>query len=290
MVGRPNVGKSTLINAVLGQKIAAVSPRPQTTRKQQLGILTREDAQIIFTDTPGIHQPKHKVGRFMNSEAIQSLEDSDAILFLVDVSVNPHEEDQMIAGILEKVDERIPIVMVLNKVDLLEIDNLPAQTELYKEILPKAEVISISAIGQDNVPELVKRILALLPENPPFYPEDQITDYYERDIAADLIREAALIILRDEIPHGIAVRIDQYNERGDKGAYIEGTLFVERDSQKGIVIGEGGKMIKQISTKARQEIERMSGRKVFLRLRVKVRKNWRNDENTLRLFGFKGKN
>ena len=226
----------------------------------------------------------------MNSEAIQSLEDSDAILFLVDVSVNPHEEDQMIAGILEKVDERIPIVMVLNKVDLLEIDNLPAQTELYKEILPKAEVISISAIGQDNVPELVKRILALLPENPPFYPEDQITDYYERDIAADLIREAALIILRDEIPHGIAVRIDQYNERGDKGAYIEGTLFVERDSQKGIVIGEGGKMIKQISTKARQEIERMSGRKVFLRLRVKVRKNWRNDENTLRLFGFKGKN
>jgi GTP-binding protein Era len=289
VVGRPNVGKSTLINAIIGQKIAAVSPRPQTTRKQQLGILTQDNAQIIFTDTPGIHQAKHKLGQFMNDEAVHSLEDSDIILFVTDVSVVPQGEDLIIADILEKVDDRIPIVMVLNKVDLVEEKELLNQIENYNGLLQQVEVISVSASELKNLPELASRIIELLPENPPFYPEDQVTDFYERDIAADLIRETALIILRDEIPHGIAVRIDEFTERGDTGAYIEATLFVERDSQKGIVIGEGGKMIKRISTAAREEIERMSNRKVFLRLRVKVRKNWRNDENTLRLFGFKGK-
>jgi GTP-binding protein Era len=289
VVGRPNVGKSTLINALMGQPITAVSPRPQTTRRQQLGILTNDLAQIIFTDTPGVHHAKHKLGNYMNEEAVLALEDSDVILFIVDGSVEPDAEDVLLADILKELKHDVPVILALNQTEGFPEEALSLGQELYKNLVPQADVISISALSHINLDELLGKIIGYLPEHLPFYPPDQITDLYEREIAADLIRAAALIILRDEVPHAIAVRIDEYTERGDQGAYIDGTLFVERESQKGIVVGAGGKMIKRISTEARKAIEEMSGRKVYLRLRVKVRKNWRNDEKSLGLFGFRGK-
>jgi GTP-binding protein Era len=287
VAGRPNVGKSTLINALLGQKIAAVSPRPQTTRKQQLGILTLENAQIIFVDTPGLHFQKHKLGGMMNQEAVIALKENDVILFLVDASVSPQDEDSLLADTLKEVGRDVPVLLALNKVDLLNGDDTAYRMKAYQKLVPQAETIFISALTGIGLDRLLAALIEKTPENPPFFSEEQITDAYERDIAADLIREAALLHLRDEVPHSIAVRIDNFKERGDTGAYIEATLFVERDSQKGIVIGKGGGMLKAIGTKARTEIEEMSGRKVFLRLRVKVRSNWRNDEKFLRMFNFR---
>ena len=289
VIGKPNVGKSTMINAIMGQKIAAVSPRPQTTRKQQLGILTLDNAQLIFTDTPGLHFEKHKLGKHMNTEAMSALMDSDVIMFVVDVSAPPTDEDKMIANILIEEKLKVPKILVLNKIDLVRGDRLEELTDKYQDMVPGADSVLISAVKNDGFEDLIEKLIGFLPENPPFYPEDQVTDYYEREISADLIREATLIILRDEVPHSIAVRIDEFTERGMEGAYIQATLFVERDSQKGIVIGKKGNMIKRISTHAREQIEEMSGRKIFLNLRVKVRKNWRNDEHTLGLFGFKKK-
>jgi GTP-binding protein Era len=290
LLGRPNVGKSTLMNSLLKQKIASVSPRPQTTRRQQLGILTLDEAQVIFTDTPGIHFAKHKLGNYMNEEAVMALEDSDIIYFLVDGSVKPNEEDELISGLIRKVSNSVPKYLVLNKADRIgdETERTSMETR-YTSLVPSAERIWVSAIQSGGIEELVQKTIADLPIHPPFFPPDQVTDLYERELAADLIREAALLILRDEIPHGIAVRIDEFSERENGVAYIEATIFVERSSQKGIVIGEGGRMIKRLGTTSRQSIEEMSGRKVFLRLRVKVRKNWRNDDKSLRLFGFRGK-
>jgi GTP-binding protein Era len=287
MMGRPNVGKSALINALLGEKIAAVSPWPQTTRKRQLGILTTELGQIVFVDTPGIHNPIHKLGQHMNEEAISALEDSDVILILCDISQPPNEEDQKLADIIMRLNRSIPILMALNKLDIKD----PEETEIiqdeFKQLFPRInEFISISATQGNNLDLLISLLYKYLPEGPYFFPEDQITDLYERDIAADIIREAALFHLRDEVPHSIAIRIDEFKERNDKGALISATLFVERDSQKGIVIGKNGRMLKQIGTLARKEIENIFKYKVFLNLRVKTRKNWRNDKTALRLFGF----
>ena len=287
VMGRPNVGKSTLLNALLGIKVAAVSPWPQTTRKQQMGILTLEDAQIIFVDTPGVHNPLHKLGEHMNEEAAEVLRECDLCMLVVDVSEPPGEEDQLLADLLVDLKRPIPTILALNKADLVDPEGLELHQKAFQDMFPQAgELLPISATRGDNLDLLVKEIVSQLPEGPPFFPEDQITDLYEREIAADLIREAVLYHLRDEVPHSIAVRIDEYKERDHHGAYIAATLFVERDSQKGIVIGQGGSMLKKIGIAARQEIEAMSGRKVFLQLRVKVRKNWRNDEGALRLFGF----
>jgi GTPase len=288
VMGKPNVGKSTLINALLGTKIAAVSPWPQTTRKRQMGIITRDDAQIIFVDTPGVHQPLHKLGERMNQEAADVLEESDLALVIVDASQPPDEEDRQLADLLLPLSRRLPILVAMNKIDLVKSSDLQARYNSFEGLLPHAEILPISATAGDNLDRLVDMIITHLPEGPPFFPEDQITDLYEREIAADLIREAALFHLREEVPHSIAVRIDEFTERNERGAYIAATLFVERESQKAIVIGQGGEMLKKIGTAARHEIESMSGRKVFLRLRVKVRKNWRNNEAALRLFGFGG--
>jgi GTP-binding protein Era len=287
ILGRPNVGKSTLVNALLRQKIAAVSPKPQTTRRRQLGILTDESSQIVFVDTPGLHEARHKLGEFLNQEAREALEHVDAALFLVDASVEPTEEDRSVAALLSHLPGRVPRFLALNKIDLLDSLQLIARTEDYSKLLPGAEVRRVSARQGTGLEELHSALVGVLPERPPEYPEDQVTDSYERDIASDLIREAALLKLRDEVPHGIAVRIDEFTERENGMAYIAATLFVERESQKGIVIGDGGKMLKAIGTAARQEIESMGGRPVYLELRVKVLKEWRKDENALLRFGYK---
>jgi GTP-binding protein Era len=287
VMGRPNVGKSTLLNRLLQQTIAAVSPKPQTTRLQQLGILTTPEAQMIFIDTPGLHNPHHKLGEYMNRDALQALEDVDLALLVLDGSQPPHPEDEIFGHNLSGLKKRSPVLKVLNKIDLIPHDVLADRIQEYQTVEPEVEIIPISASQGKNLDELLEAIRGHLPPGPLLYPEDQITDLYEREIAADLIRASAMDLLDQELPHVIAVRIDEYQERGDKGAYIEATIFAERDSQKGILIGEGGKMIKSIGSAARKEIEAMSGRKVYLKLRVKVRKNWRNDENTLRLFGFK---
>jgi len=286
VMGSPNVGKSTLINSLVGTKIAAVSPWPQTTRKRQLGIYTSQFAQIIFIDTPGVHRPLHKLGEYMNQEAAGVLKESDLVLFIVDISQPPGKEDLLLADLIKDPKIRAPILLVLNKVDLVDPTALNLYEVAYRQIIPQATAIFTSATKGENLDNLIKEIISRLPESPPFYPEDQLTDLYERDISADLIREAALFNLRDEVPHSISVRIDEFTERNDHGAYIAATLFVERESQKPIVIGQGGELIKRIGTAARQEIERMTGRKVFLQLRVKVRKNWRNNDAALQLFGF----
>jgi GTP-binding protein Era len=288
IVGRPNVGKSTLVNALLGQKIAAVSPKPQTTRKRQLGILTTDTAQLVFVDTPGIHHPRHKLGTFLNQEAEEALGGVDVIVWLVDVSVRPTDEDKQIAALLTRVPRKIPVLLAANKMDLIQGDALARSVEGYQELLRReAQVISISASQNQNLDQLQELLISLAPVRPPEFDEEQITDSYERDIAADLIREACLLRLRDEVPHGVGVRIDEFTERENGMLYIAATVFVERESQKGIVIGEGGKMLKQIGSSARKEIEEMGGRPVFLELRVKVLKDWRNNEEALRRLGYK---
>ena len=286
ILGKPNTGKSTLVNKLLGQKIAAVSPRPQTTRRRQLGILTREKAQLVFVDTPGIHAPKHKLGQFLNQEAEEALEGVDIALFLVDASEEPDEDDQRIAFMLQSLRKKPRLVMGINKVDLVKGEILDKRREEYQALLPQAELVMFSAVTGQGLDELQNYLETLLPEREAEFPEEQLTDLYEREIAADLIREAALIALRDEVPHGLNVRIDEFKERSNEVVYIHATIFIERESQKGIVIGEGGRMLKKIGSAAREEIEKMGGRKVFLELRAKVEKDWRNREDVLRRFGY----
>jgi len=288
IIGRPNVGKSTLLNALLGQKIAAVSPKPQTTRKRQLGILTADKYQLVFVDTPGIHNPRHKLGNFLNQEAEGSLEGVDVALWLVDSSVKPTDEDKQIGLLLGKLPRRTPLVLAANKIDLIPAEALTRNLEAYQASVKKeASTIAVSATHDLHLDELVELLVSFSPFREPEFEEDQVTDSYERDIAADLIREACLNNLREEVPHGVGVRIDDFKERENGMLYIAATIFVERNSQKGILIGEGGTMMKAIGSAARKEIEEMGGRKVFLELRVKVLKDWRDDENAMMRLGYK---
>ena len=287
VMGRPNVGKSTLMNAYLGQKIAITSSKPQTTRHTQLGILSRPEAQVIFVDTPGIHQPRNPLGEYMVEAAIRALADADAILFIVDVSVPPGPSDERLAALIAGRAEPAPVVLALNKSDQLQPADILPHTEAYRALAAGAEWMLISATRGDNIEQLLALLIAALPPGPPLYPEDEVTETQVRDLAAEFVREAALNALAEEVPHGIAVEVDEFRERGDKGAYITATVFVERESHKGIVIGRGGSMLKQIGSAARQEIERLLGYPVFLELHVKVRPNWRKNQADVQRLGYR---
>jgi GTPase len=286
IVGRPNVGKSTLVNCFLGQKVAAVSPRPQTTRNRQLAILTLPNAQIIFLDTPGIHNPRHKLGDFMNETALKTLSEVDIIIWMVDISHSPHEEDILIASHLAALRRPPAIFLALNKTDrILPVIQSERENE-YHSLLPRTRPFFLSLVRKEGLQELIDAIFEKLPAGEPLYDPEEITDFYEREIAAELIRESALLHLRDEIPHSIAVRIDDFLERGEAGARINATILIEREAHKGIVIGQAGSMLKRIGSSARLEIEKMSGRKIYLELRVKVDKNWRDNPHSLAVLGY----
>lgn len=286
MVGRPNVGKSTLLNALLGQKIAGVSPWPQTTRRRQMGVLTLPSAQIMFHDTPGWHTPKNNLGKAMIRMAESAIADSDMVLFLADLTQAPDDPDRELALWLQNHKRGAPVILALNKADAVSPAVLEQRSAQYRSLMPDAECLALSAQQNRGLQDLIAAVIARLPEGPILYPEEEITDLSEREITADLIREAALQRLRAEVPHGVAVRVDQYIERGEAGAFVEATIFVERESHKAIVIGKGGAMLKAIGTDARRKIEEMSGRKLFLQLRVKVLPGWRNREDSLRRLGY----
>ncbi|MHB1125784.1 MAG: GTPase Era [Bacillota bacterium] len=284
IIGRPNVGKSTLLNHLLNQKIAIMSDKPQTTRNRIQGILTTEECQIIFLDTPGIHKPKHKLGEYMVEIAQRTLRDVDIILHMVDATAAPGPGEEYIQGILEKVVT--PVFLVVNKIDAVDKDTLLARLLNYASFYNYAEVIPVSALQGNNTDRLVEVLQKYLPEGPQYYPSDVITDQPERFIIAELIREKILNLTRDEIPHSVNVEISQMEQQRDDLMHIGAVVYVERTSQKGIVIGQGGLLLRQIGTLAREEIENLLGSKVFLEIWVRVKKNWRKEEAVLRNFGF----
>jgi GTP-binding protein Era len=285
VVGKPNVGKSTLMNAYLGQKIAITSPKPQTTRNRLLGILTTPQAQIIFVDTPGIHDPRHKLGEYMVEAAVKAIPDADLVLFLVDASRPPGDEDRQIADILRRYPD-LPTLLVLNKADLLAGDEVAVHVDAYRQLGDFEEWLPISALHGQNRDALLERIVENLPPGPRYFPEEQVTDQQLRFRAAELIREQIMRHLRQELPYSVAVVVDQFKERHENLTYISANVFVERDTQKAIVLGRGGEMIKRIGRDARHEIQDLLGTRVYLELWVKVRKKWRKDDKELRRLGY----
>lgn len=288
VIGRPNVGKSTLMNALLGEKVAIVSPKPQTTRLRQLGIYTRDDAQVVFVDTPGIHNPRTPLGEFMVTVALDALKDADVILFVADLSEDATAEDRQIADLVRQAQAETPALLVLNKVDLVDSpDRLQRRVAEFRGLVPDADWLTTVATSGEGAPQVLEHIIGKLPEGPRYYPADQLSDTAMRDIVAEIIREKVLLNLEQEVPHGVATVVEEYKQRSDDMTYIHATIYVERDTHKGIVIGKKGQMLKTISQQAREEIEAFVGSRVYLELWVKVLKNWRRDEKTLRQLGYR---
>ena len=288
LIGRPNVGKSTLMNHLIGQKIAITSDKPQTTRNRIQTVYTDDRGQIIFLDTPGIHKAKNKLGEYMVNVAEHTLRDVDVILWLVEPSTFIGAGERHIAEQLNKV--KTPIILVINKIDTVKNqDEILTFMATYKDICDFAEIVPLSALKEKNTDLLTELIFKYLPYGPQFYDEDTVTDQPMRQIAAELIREKALRLLNDEIPHGIAVTIERMKERPDGIMDIDASIVCERDSHKGIIIGKGGSMLKRIGTEARKDIERMMEIQVNLKLWVKVRKEWRDSELYMKNYGYDGK-
>lgn len=286
IIGRPNVGKSTFLNRVIGQKIAIMSDKPQTTRNKVQGVLTLEDSQLIFIDTPGIHKPKHRLGDFMMKVAQNTLKEVDLVLFMVNAQEGYGRGEEFIIEKLQNV--KTPVFLVINKIDLIHPDQLLEFIESYKQKFDFAEIVPISALEGNNIEKLLEQIKGKMPEGPQFYPADQVTDHPERFIVSELIREKALHLTREEIPHSTAVVIEKMERQTDKDmVHVMATIIVERDSQKGIIIGKQGSMLKEIGKRARLDIENLLGSKVFLELWVKVQKDWRNKASHLRDYGFR---
>ena len=284
LIGRPNVGKSTLMNYLIGQKIAITSNKPQTTRNRIQTVLTTEEGQIIFVDTPGIHKAKNKLGEYMVNIAERTLNEVDVVLWLVEPSTFIGAGEKHIAQQLERVNT--PVILVINKVDSVKKEEVFASIAAYKDLYDFAEIVPVSARSGENTRELLKEIFKYLPYGPQFYDEDTVTDQPERQIVAELIREKALHCLNEEIPHGIAVTIERM-QKTRKLTHIDATIICERDSHKGIIIGKQGNMLKKIGSTARYEIEKMLDRQVNLQLWVKVKKDWRDSEFLMKNFGYR---
>lgn len=285
IIGRPNVGKSTFLNKVIGQKISIMSDKPQTTRNKIQGVLTKEDCQMVFIDTPGIHKPKHRLGDFMMKVAENTLNEVDAVLFMINAKEGFGKGDQFIIDRMEKV--KSPVFLIINKIDLVTPEQLLKLIDEYKDKADFEEIIPISALEGNNVDHLLDELLKHLPEGPQYYPADQVTDHPERFIITELIREKALHLTREEIPHSIAVVMENMEKRKDEKIFIQATIITERSTQKGIIIGKQGSMLKEIGVQARKDIETLLGSKVYLELWVKVKKDWRNKESQLNELGFK---
>ena len=285
IVGRPNVGKSTFMNYVLGQKIAIMSDKAQTTRNKIQGVYTKDDAQIVFLDTPGIHKPKHELGEFMVKSAYSALKEVDAVLFMVNVSEKRGPGDDFIIEKLKGI--KTPIFLVLNKIDLVTPEVLLERVESYKDALDFAGVFPISVLQGNNVNELMEGLINALPEGPQYYPADQITDHPEYFVVSELIREKILQLTQEEIPHSVAVTVDKMQKDEFDKVHVYANIIVERKSQKGIIIGKGGRLLKEIGTRARRDIQQLLGNKVYLELWVKVEKDWRKRKSNLEEYGYR---
>ncbi len=285
IVGRPNVGKSTLLNLYVGAKVTIVSDKPQTTRRVVRGILTRPDAQIVFVDTPGIHRPIHPLGKYMVRSAVDTLDGVDVVVFIADGSKMPTQEDEDIAEMLNA-RVKAPVLLALNKMDLLKRDRVGEITQAFFDLVKHDDWMRISATKHINTDKLLDMIVTRMPKGPALFPEDQVTDAPMQYLAAELVREQLLLNTRQEIPHSIAVIVDEWEERSDDLTFISATIWVEKDSQKAIVIGERGSMLKRVGKEARKAIEEWVGHQVYLELTVKVRPQWRRDDRLLRELGY----
>lgn len=284
IIGRPNVGKSTFVNRVIGHKIAIMSDKAQTTRNKIQGVMTRDDAQIIFIDTPGIHKPKHKLEDYMMRVAKNTLSEIDAIMFMVNVNEDIGRGDEYIMEMLKNV--KTPIFLVLNKIDLVHPDTMMPKIEQYQSYMDFTDIIPISALEGLNVDHFIDVLKSFLPEGPKYYPDNQISDHPEQFVVSEIIREKILHLTSEEIPHAIGVNVDRMIKEDEDRVRIEATIYVERDSQKGIVIGKGGKKLKEVGKRARRDIEMLLGSKVYLELWVKVQRDWRNKVNFIRQIGY----
>jgi GTPase len=284
LTGRPNVGKSTLLNTILGEKVAIVTPKPQTTRNRITGIKTLPDAQIIFIDTPGIHKPLQKLGESMNRQAYESLEEVDIILFMVEPKL-PGSGDLFVLDRIKQVDK--PVFLLINKVDTVKKPEVLPVIEAYSKLYPFKEIIPLSALKSNGIDELTGTIVKYLPEGPKLYPDDIVTDQVERFMVSEIIREKIIEATMEEVPHASAVEVVNWEERDDGVVFIQANIYIEREGQKGIIIGKQGTRLKSIGTKARHDIENLLGTRVFLELWVKIKKDWRSDERTLREMGFR---